>query len=279
MTSLLQSKRVVEMISRAVRMASTEVSLGDIWLQIHQAHGIGRVSGRKLLLDAEDRKALRSLAERHAGWDPHVAGSKVQGCRAELAAYIRNEKLSGERVAKDLVLVSAPSGKILLGDSIQPLMPGCMLTVPSGLVAGQRRIIIVENLQAMLHASRYALPEDLIDAPFVFRGSPQFSAGAVADLAKRVSEVYYFPDADPQGLVNANKEVLSKGTLAPSPEGFRAMHDAGVSKPQDYEKQARLMPGLLATDNPLVQIIHHYRAGFSQESMAALSCPLRCYAF
>ncbi|MEX5452131.1 hypothetical protein, partial [Stutzerimonas stutzeri] len=58
---------------------------------------------------------------------------------------------------------------------------------------------------------------------------------------------------------------------------FRAMHDAGVSKPQDYEKQAHLMPGLLATDNPLVKIIHHYRAGFSQESMAALSCPLLCY--
>ncbi|MBN0495358.1 hypothetical protein JTM43_36315, partial [Pseudomonas aeruginosa] len=82
-----------------------------------------------------------------------------------------------------------------------------MLTVPSRLVAGQRRIIIVENLQAMLDASRFVLPEGLVDAPFVFRGSPQFSIGAVVDLAKRVPEVYYFPDADPQGLVNANKEV------------------------------------------------------------------------
>ncbi|MFV9533275.1 hypothetical protein ACNUI4_12845 [Pseudomonas aeruginosa] len=115
MTSLLQSKRVVEMISRVVRMASTEVALGDVWLQIHQAYGVGRISGRRLLLDAEDRKALRSLAERHTGWDPHVAGSKIQGGRAELAASMRNEKLSGERVAKDLVLVSAPSGKIQLG--------------------------------------------------------------------------------------------------------------------------------------------------------------------
>ncbi|MBN0545347.1 hypothetical protein JTM37_36090, partial [Pseudomonas aeruginosa] len=94
---------------------------------------------------------------------------------------MRNEKLSGERVAKDLVLVSAPSGKIQLGDSVQPLMPGCMLTVPSRLVAGQRRIIIVENLQAMLDASRFVLPEGLVDAPFVFRGSPQFSIGAVVD--------------------------------------------------------------------------------------------------
>ncbi|ARG86629.1 hypothetical protein AAIH49_31485 [Pseudomonas aeruginosa] len=277
MTSLLQSKRVVEMISRVVRMASTEVALGDVWLQIHQAYGVGRISGRRLLLDAEDRKALRSLAERHTGWDPHVAGSKIQGGRAELAASMRNEKLSGERVAKDLVLVSAPSGKIQLGDSVQPLMPGCMLTVPSRLVAGQRRIIIVENLQAMLDASRFVLPEGLVDAPFVFRGSPQFSIGAVVDLAKRVPEVYYFPDADPQGLVNANKEVLSKGTLGPSPEAFQTMHDAGVSKLQDYETQASLMPGLLAADNPLAKIIHHYRAGFSQESMAAFSCPLLCY--
>ena len=92
MTSLLQSKRVVEMISRVVRMASTEVALGDVWLQIHQAYGVGRISGRRLLLDAEDRKALRSLAERHTGWDPHVAGSKIQGGRAELAASMRNEK-------------------------------------------------------------------------------------------------------------------------------------------------------------------------------------------
>lgn len=67
-----------------------------------------------------------------------------------------------------------------------------MLTVPSRLVAGQRRIIIVENLQAMLDASRFVLPEGLVDAPFVFRGSPQFSIGAVVDLAKRVPEVYYF---------------------------------------------------------------------------------------
>jgi len=277
MTSLLHSKRVVEMISRVVRTASTEVALGDVWLQIHQAYGVGRVSGRRLLLDADDRKALRSLAVRHAGWDPHVAGSTVQGGRTELAASMRNEKLSGERVAKNLVLASAPSGKILLGNSVQPLMPGCMLTVPSGLIAGQRRIIIVENLQAMLEASRFILPEELIDAPFVFRGSPQFSIGAVVELAKSVSEVYYFPDADPQGLVNANKEILSKGTVAPSPGAFRTMHDAGVSKPQDYEKQASLMPGLLATDNPVAKIIYHYRAGFSQESMAAFSCPLLCY--
>lgn len=115
MTSLLQSKRVVEMISRVVRMASTEVALGDVWLQIHQAYGVGRISGRRLLLDAEDRKALRSLAERHTGWDPHVAGSKIQGGRAELAASMRNEKLSGERVAKDLVLVSAPPGRYSWG--------------------------------------------------------------------------------------------------------------------------------------------------------------------
>lgn len=277
MTSLLRSKRVVEMISRAVRMASTEVALGDLWLQIHQTYGVGRVSGRRLLLDAEERRALRSLAERHAGWDPHVAGNKVQGSRAVLAASTRDEKLAREPVARNLVLVSAPSGEILLGDTVQSVLPGCMLTVPSELLAGQRRIIVVENLQAMLDASRYVLPEELIEVPFVFRGSPQFSIGAVVNLAKRVPEVYYFPDADPQGLVNANKEILSKGTIGPSPEAFRTMHDAGVSKPHDYEKQASLMPGLLADDNPLAKIIYYYRAGFSQESMAAFSCPLLCY--
>lgn len=277
MTSLLHSKRVVEMVSRAVRMASNEVVLGDVWMKIHQLYGVGKISGNKLLLDAADRKALRSLAERHAGWDPHVAGSKVQGSRAVLASSTRDEKLAREPVARSLVLVSAPSGEILLGDTVQPVLPGCMLTVPSELLTGQRRIIVVENMQAMLDASRYVLPEELINVPFVFRGSPQFSIGAVVDLAKRVPEVYYFPDADPQGLVNANKEILSKGTLGPSPEAFRTMHDAGVSKPQDYEKQANLMPGLLAADNPLAKIIHRYRAGFSQESMAAFSCPLLCY--
>jgi hypothetical protein len=277
MTSLLRSKQVVEMVSRAVRMASNEVALGGIWMKIHQLYGVGEISGKRLLLDADDRKALRSLAERHAGWDPHVAGSKVRGSRAVLASSTRDEKLAREPVAKSLVLVSAPSGGILLGDTIQPLLPGCMLTVPSELLAGQRRIIVVENLQAMLDASRYVLPEELVDVPFVFRGSPQFSIGAVVDLAKRVPEVYYFPDADPQGLVNANKEILSKGTLGPSSEAFRTMHNAGVSKPQDYEKQASLMPGLLAADNPLAKIILHYKAGFSQESMAAFSCPLLCY--
>jgi hypothetical protein len=277
MTSLLHSKQVVEMVSRAVRMASNEVALGGVWMKIHQLYGVGKISGKRLLLDAADRKALRSLAERHAGWDPHVAGSKVQGSRAVLASSTRDEKLAREPVASNLVLVSAPSGEILLGDTIQPLLPGCMLMVPSELLAGQRRIIVVENLQAMLDASRYVLPEELVDVPFVFRGSPQFSIGAVVELAKRVPEVYYFPDADPQGLVNTNKEILSKGTLGPSPEAFRVMHDAGVSKPQDYEKQVSLMPGLLAADNPLAKIIHHYRAGFSQESMAAFSCPLLCY--
>ena len=184
---------------------------------------------------------------------------------------------AGQGEARNFVLVSAPSGEILPGDNVQPLLPGCLLTVPSELLAGQRQIVVVENLQAMLDASRYVLPEELIDVPFVFRGSPQFSIGAVVDLAKHVPEVYYFPDADPKGLVNANKEIQSKGTLGPSPEAFQAMHDAGVSKPQDYEKQACLMPGLLAADNPLAKIIHHYRDGFSQESMATFSCPLLCY--
>lgn len=277
MTSLLRSKRAVEMISRAVRMASNEVALGSMWLEIYQTLGVGKISGNKLILDATDRKALRSLVERHVGWNPHVAGSKVQGSRAVLASSTRDEKLAGEPVARSLILVSAPSGEILLNDTVQPIPSGCMLTVPSERLAGQRRIIIVENMQAMLDASRYVLPDELLDVPFVFRGSPQFSIGAVVDLAKRVPEVYYFPDADPQGLVNANKEVHSKGTLGPSPEAFQTMHDAGVSKPQDYDKQAGLMPGLLATENPLAKFIHHYRAGFSQESMAAFSCQLLCY--
>jgi hypothetical protein len=268
---MMHSKRVVEMISRVVRQGTTDVALGDVWSRIKKQHNIGTVKGRRLLLDHLDRKALRSLLTRTVGWDPHVAGSQVQGSRAELASSTRDEKLSGEAVAKSLVLVAAPSGELALRDGIQRILPGCLLAVPAEAMFHLTRIIVVENLQAMLDAHRYQLPEELIGVPFVFRGSPQFSIAAVTVLAELMPEVFYFPDADPQGLANSLGAANCKGILSCSADALQAIYEAGRSKPDDYTNQQRLMPGLLATGHPLAEIIKQYRAGFSQESMLGQS--------
>jgi len=179
------------------------VVLGDAWSKIHHAHGVGRAFGRILLLDADDRKALRGLLKKHSGWDPFIEGAKVVGSRSELASKTRNEKLSGEAVAKSMVLVAAPSGVLTIGDRQQQIMPGCAMAMPASLLEGLACIIAVENLEVMLQAHNYCVPVELVGVPFVFRGSPQFSPAPVTALAKLIPKVIYFPDTDPQGLANS----------------------------------------------------------------------------
>lgn len=268
MSELLHQKRVVEMISKVVRLGAADVPLGEVWSQLHGLHGVGQIKGRRLLLDAADRKALRSLLMRVAGWDPHVAGPVVAGSRTELAGFTRNEKLSGERVAQELVLVASPDGILRLAQGDQTILPGAALALPASMLEQLPAIIVVENLQPMLDAHRYRLPPALAGVPFVFRGSPQFCPAPVKALAARVSRVFYFPDADPQGLANSLGAENCCGILSCAPEWFAEMHKKGCCKPLDYERQQHLVPGLLATGHPLASIIEKYRAGFSQEAMA-----------
>ena len=267
MRNLLLNKQAIEMISRAVRLGSKEVAMGDVWSKIHSLHGIGRAYGRILVLDIKDRKALRQMVISSAGWDPHTDGSKVKGSRSELAGKTRNEKLSGETVAKSIVLVAVPGGTLTLGQQVQQIMPGCAMAMPTSLLEGLPCIIVVENLEVMLQAHRYCLPDELAGVPFVFRGSPQFSPAPVAALATIVPRVIYFPDTDPQGLANSLGAPNCSGILSCEPDAFQALSDAGLDKPQDYTKQQHLMPSLLADGHPLVSVIETFKAGFSQESM------------
>lgn len=257
------------MMGKAIRLGSTEVMLGDIWANIHHAYGVGRVVGKVLVLDADDRKALRGLLMKHAGWDPFVQGAKVSGSRSELASKTRNEKLSGEAVAKNMVLVATPGGELTLGDQQWPVMPGCAVAMSASMLEGLPCIIVVENLEVMLQAHRYCVPNELAGAPFVFRGSPQFSPAPVSALATFTPKVIYFPDTDPQGLANSLGAPNCCGIMSCELETFQVLSDAGLDKPQDYIKQHHLMSSLLASGHPLASVIETYKAGFSQESMMA----------
>lgn len=265
--SILHKKQVIEMVGKAIRLGATEVALGDTWMKIHNSHGVGRAVGKVLVLDAADRKALRGLLIKHAGWDPFVEGAKVTGTRSELAGKTRNEKLSGEAVARSIVLVAAPCGLLVLGDRQQSIMSGCAMAVPASALEGLPCIIVVENLEVMLQAHRYCLPDEFACAPFVFRGSPQFSLAPVVALAAVTPKVIYFPDTDPQGLANSLGSPNCGGILSVEQDTFRALSAANLDKPQDYTSQKHLMPSLLAGGHPLASVIQKYKAGFSQESM------------
>lgn len=265
--SVLRNKRSIEMISTLVRMGHDSVGLGKLWTTIHQHYGVGEISGSKLLLSPADRQALRNLLIDKAKWDP-LEARRVEGSRIELAGRSRVEKASNEVIGRNLVLVSNPEGKVVLAKRQYEIPEGGSLAIPADLVAGLDCFIMIENLEVLLQAHLYQMPTDLAGAPWVFRGSPQFSIATAAALAKLTPRVYYFPDTDPQGLANSLNAASCCGVVSCTLAALSELKSRGLDKPHDYMNQLRVMDGLLKTGHPLASVLSELRTGFSQESMA-----------
>ncbi|WJD67811.1 hypothetical protein QQ994_14305 [Pseudomonas asiatica] len=265
--SVLRSKRSIEMISTLVRMGHDSVGLGKLWKTIHQHYGVGEISGSKLLLSPADRQALRNLLIDKAKWDPMEA-RKVEGSRIELAGRSRVEKASNEVISRNLVLVSSPEGKVVLAERQYEIPEGGSLAIPADLVAGLDCFVMIENLEVLLQSHLYQMPAELVGAPWVFRGSPQFSIATAAALAKATPSVYYFPDTDPQGLANSLNAASCCGIVSCTLDGLHELKAKELDKPHDYMTQAHMMDGLLKSGHPLACLLKDLRTGFSQESMA-----------
>lgn len=264
--SVLRSKRSIEMISKLVRMGNDSVGLGKLWKTIHRDYGVGEVNGSKLLLSPADRQALRNLLIEKVNWDP-VASRKVEGSRLELASHTRVEKASNEVIGRNLVLVSSPEGRVDLAGYQYMIPTGGTLALQVDLLARLDRVVMVENLAVLLGAHLYKMPEELAGAPWVFRGSPQFSPATAAMLANDTPNVFYFPDTDPQGLANSLNATNCSGVISCTLDGFHDLKDSNLDKPHDYMNQLHVMDGLLRSGHPLATLLKELRTAFSQESM------------
>ncbi len=275
----LDTRRTLESIRRALVEARSQVRLTKTWTDLHEFYGVGSIQGRALLLTDTDRRTLRELVKQHCNIDLLAEGGTAlqqltTGDRLALGQQIANEKLSGNPVAADMVLIGSATGQLVLPDHTLRLPLGMLIHCHYSHLHGLQRLVLVENLAAMYALASYHWPANLLDTVMLFRGSPQDLPTAVTRAISGVEQVICFPDYDPQGLMNSLTQQHGTGVIIPTDEAVRALCGRGLSKSARYYNQAGAREWL-AKQHPTYPPSKAILAGkiaISQEAM--LGCEL-----
>ncbi|OWG36858.1 hypothetical protein CAQ69_18730 [Stutzerimonas stutzeri] len=263
--------RTIETITNALRRCDRKVNLTKTWYCLHQSYGIGTPSssGASLKLSEQDHSTLRALIQRHTSFDPlKQTTAELKGDRMELALKTRNEKLSSQTVSAGIVMVGSPTHALTLASGTYQLPPGSTLNVPAEELHGTHRVVLIENLPVMYHLARYRWPQDIVEIPMLFRGSPQFTPAAVTKALAGVHEVVCFADYDPQGLMNCLTQRRACAMVLPTDEAILRITSTGLDKPADFANQQAAREWLNTLQLPPVQRMLAQKLAISQESMA-----------
>lgn len=239
---MLDDKRTLKTIERALVEARMRVTLTKTWRDLHHQYGVGRLDGRMLALTASDRATLRELVKHHCNIDLLAGGGQTlqriaDAGRMELSQEIPNEKLSGAAVASDMVLIGSPMGTVPLPGRSVNIPPDMLIQCHYSHLHGLSRVVLVENLAVMYALNRYRWPEGLADAVMLFRGSPQMVPAAVTNALRGVDEVVCFPDFDPQGFLNSLTQPGCTGIVMPTWPAVRSLREKGLIKVATFDKQ------------------------------------------
>jgi len=263
----------IRAIAETVALAKDYVTANKLWKRINAQYGIGTKQGARFSLTASDHKYLRDIVRNEYGFDP-LKEKPLDGDldRMSLAQKTRSEKLSGEEVGRDIILVSSGSGDLFLPQGDFTLPTGAVLQLQASALHGADQVVLVENLSPMYHLHRYIWPQGMSQIPMIFRGSPQYSPAAVAKALAGVRRVICFPDFDPQGLLNSFCTDNAGGLVIPTRSARSELIRRGLDKPQDYTRQVEARDWLRKQKLGLefVTDLLDSETGLSQESMVGL---------
>lgn len=263
----------IRVIADTVAFAKEYVPANKLWKRLNELYGIGIKQGVRFSLTAENHKYLRDLVRNEYGFDL-LRERPLDGelDRMSLAQMTRSEKLSGEVVGRDIILVSSGSGDLSLPQGDFTLPMGAVLQLQASALHGAEQVVLVENLSPMYHLHRYLWPVGMKRIPMIFRGSPQYSPAAVAKALAGVRRVICFPDYDPQGLRNSFCTEKAAGLVMPTKKARAELIHRELDKPQDFTRQVEARDWLRKQKLgfAFVAELLASETGFSQESMVGL---------
>lgn len=263
----------IRAIADAVAFVKGFVPANKLWKRLNALYEVGTKQGARFSLTAADHKYLRDLVRNEYGFDL-LKEMPLDGelDRMSLAQKTRSEKLSGEEVSRDIILVSCGGGDLSLPQGNFTLPTGAVLQLQASALHGMEQVVLVENLSPMYHLHRYLWPVGLSRVPMIFRGSPQYSPAAVVKALAGVRRVICFPDFDPQGLLNSFCTDKADGVVIPTKEARSELIRRGLDKPQDFTRQVEARAWLRKQRLGLecVTDLLASETGFSQESMVGL---------
>lgn len=277
------NRSVLAAIENALKKGKSKVPLNGIWKGLNETYGVGQRIGAtsSLELRSSDYSLLRVLVKQNTGLDVLDQDGSIslstarEADRMTLAQHIPNEKTFGVRVAADKVLVSSVTGRLTLSDGEYRIPAGSALSCHYSQLQGLKQVVLVENLAPMYALDRYAFPDELVDVPMLYRGSPHHLVEAVTQGLEGVDQVICFPDYDPRGLLNSLTQKKGVGLIVPHGTTIDALIGARLTKHDDFDRQSAERTWLQANARhyQFVDRMLSDRLALSQEAMAGY--PLR----
>ncbi len=193
----------IQVLSRAYKSAKPLVKLTSLWRFLNTEYGIGCIDKNNLMLEHTDYQQIRGLIKNSMEID--ISEPLLTGSRIDIAKTTGNEKFNAEAPGRHHLLLSSPSGKLLINDQLIPIIKGASYRVDWRVLDLNKippSIIVVENLQAFDFFQSFNLPESLSNALVVYRGH-NISSKAVIDFLNKASpstQIVSFCDYDPKGF-------------------------------------------------------------------------------
>jgi len=273
------SKTELRVIERAVNNKSSTVQLSKTWRALHERYAIGRQQGKELYLSQHDHNELVDIVKGATGLNLLEHSIDDFGDRIDTAGKIAFEKMSGQGVAHDMVLIRSLSGTVQLDGSYQHPPEGLLwIPLEQALQCKHSCLLVVENLAAMRHLHQAQFPSELIEQNplVVYRGDKAHSPIPAKQLIEALEiPVYVFADADPAGIKIALAVAHCKGLVLPEvtvlPEFTMGNHT--LINDQHRELSAlrqRVLPSVI--NSYLEMLVKH--GGITQEASIAHRLPL-----
>lgn len=252
MTTNLSSwtKSNINAAKKAVEEHRSTVNLTTFWGALNKDIGIGKASGKKLILSVEDRMYLKQLLDKSNLLAPNLLTSET---RSDLAKITANEKLNRSAVFANRVRVG-----VLGGGPIK--IRGQVIALPSGVYVEaiiseiditDRSIVFVENGECMFMWDDPT--SDLVGSLLVYRGHGKEMNEVhqlLTDARERDLKVVAYYDYDPSGLMMLHS-------------GLKYFTHYLVPADGAIKYILKHLPHLNKTDKAHVQINEHLKASRS----------------
>lgn len=98
--------------------------------------------------------------------------------------------------------------------------------------------MLVENLAPMYALDRYAFPDELVDVPMLYRGSPHHLFEEVTKALAGVEQVICCLDYDPRSLLNSLTQKKGVGVIVPHETTIDALVGAKLTRHDDLYRQS-----------------------------------------
>ena len=281
---IVEKKRAITFLLNLVQKRPPSKPVGDMARKLAEVHGIGIISGTRLLYSGADFvRAANVLRLNKINPDTSPDAWRAGG-RTDAASLRGNEKWSGAAPSAGLVAVTCLPGKPLLVSHSSFFLPAeSRLVLPVEEVATycqHNALIVVENFESFrrcgLWDTRYVSrcgPNPL----FIFRGEKEGTRADAVNALLRLSVLPVFAafDLDPAGLGSALTLPRLDGLIGLSAteldRHLSINREASSGRSDLYVRQyaqwARVLDISLHPEiRPLWQVVRRYGEGIVQES-------------